>query len=165
MFFDNEASDTTSNGRVDIDDGKCRTPYHGSRLTHVGCNLNKVQTSTPLSVAFFSEPNQTIIQNAIRNKVWRATQKVIGTQDAMQLQIIMRSIFLQHARHSVSIPVPQQIQELNDRVLEYCVPRVSSNVQQYLHYKKDVSTLPTPFDHAMNMSQKGSKTLQTHPFV
>ena len=49
--------------------------------------------------------------------------------------------------------------------LAYSVPRVSSNVQQYLHYKQDVSTLPTPFDHAVNMSQKGSKTLRTHPFV
>ena len=163
---------TPHNGRVNIASTPATPSYElataasaasgGGRAVR---HLHTIQTSTALSGAYFSEANQTILQNALRYRVWRSTKHVIGRQDTMQLQIVMRSIFLQHARHSVAVPIAQQVAALNERVLAACVPDVISNVKQYVHYKQDVSTLPTPFDHAVNMSQKGSKTLSSQPFI
>jgi hypothetical protein len=166
------------NGRVHIDDRLPRAKYAlypASQQQQGGPgrptapqpvrHLDSIQTKSTLSEAFFSEANQTIIQNAIRYNVWKTTSNMISKQDSVQLQIIMRSIFLQHARHSQVIPVCEQVEKLNSRVLAYSLPQVTSNVKQYMHYKQDVSKLPEPFEHPVNMSQKGSKTLSTHPFV
>jgi hypothetical protein len=125
--------------------------------------LQSIQTNTPLSRLFFSEDNQLILQNAMRYRVWQNTRNIIDTQDHLQLQIVMRSMFLQCAKHQPD-RIAEQIRELNERVLEYCVPIVTSNLLQYLQYKKDVSQLPEPLEHAMNMSQRGGKTLSPNPF-
>ena len=163
-----------TSGRVTINDGVHR-PQHGlhnsagytaaSAAPTPVRHIDSIQTQSVLSTAFFSEANQTILQNAIRYNVWKNTSQIIGKQNSVQLQIIMRSIFLQFARHSVGVPIRDQVAQLNDRVLNYCLPEVISNVKQYMHYTEDVSQLPMPFDHAVNVSQKGSKTLSTHPFV
>lgn len=160
-----------TNGRVAIDDRKARQAYSlyapdpneggGRTISHLG----SVQTETTLSRAYFSKANQQILQNAIRSNVHKSTGEVIGEQDSVQLQIIMRSIFLQNARHSESVPISEQVATLNRLVLEYALHEVISNVKQHLQYKKDISRLPEPFDHAVNVSQKGSKTLSVHPFV
>jgi hypothetical protein len=158
-----------TNGRIAIDDRKVRKNYRlfkpSETVPERSTHLDSIQTSTDLSTAYFSNANQTILQNAIRHNVHKQTGEVIGNQDAIQLQIIMRSIFLQYARHNDGVPVCEQIASLNSRVLDYALPHVVSNVRQYLQYKKDASTLPEPFEHAINVSQKGSKTLSEHPFV
>ena len=58
-----------------------------------------------------------------------------------------------------------QIAELNAKVVAYCVPIVTSNVKQYLHYRKDVSTLPEPMAYGLATSQAGSRSLEMKPFV
>tara|TARA_Y200000002_G_C22676481_1_gene662295 strand:+ start:1427 stop:2152 length:726 start_codon:yes stop_codon:yes gene_type:complete len=126
--------------------------------------LQSIQKSSCLSNAFFSDKNQEIIQNSIRYRVWERTQYTIDKQDYLQLQIIMRSIFLQCAKHQ-SDYIAKQVQELNHRVLEYCVPIITSNLLQFIQYKKDVSSLPVPLEHAMNVSNSGSKSLQTNPHI
>jgi hypothetical protein len=126
--------------------------------------LQTIQTDSCLSKAFFSDKNQEIIQNSIRYHVWVKTQHVIDKQDYLQLQIVMRSIFLQCAKHQ-SDYIAEQVKELNHRVLEYCVPIIVSNLLQFIQYKKDVSSLPVPLEHAMNVSSSGSKTLQTNPHI
>jgi hypothetical protein len=156
-----------NNGRVNVAHATEKAfPMHTSAQHHTtDSHLSTIQMDSTLSRTFFSLENQQILQNAIRYQVWENTQKVIGTQDSLQLQIVMRSSFLQHARHSDSIPIKKQIKELNDWTLEYCVPKIISNVKQFMHYTKDLATLPVPADHAVNVSQKGSKTLSVHPFV
>ena len=45
------------------------------------------------------------------------------------------------------------------------MPIVTSNVKQYLHYRKDVSTLPEPMAYGLATSQAGSRSLEMKPFV
>ena len=129
--------------------------------------LKSLQTTTLLSKAYFSPANQEILQNAIRKGVHDATEQVVDKQDYLQLQIVMRSVFLQYAKHDTSsaAAIRAQIAELNAKVVAYCVPIVTSNVKQYLHYRKDVSTLPEPMAYGLATSQAGSRSLEMKPFV
>ena len=103
---------------------------------------------TPLSQAFFSQENIQIIQNGIRSGVYKRSngQYVIGDQDCDSIKIIMRSVFLQYSANKPS-SIPQQIIELNNIVLNYCVQQVYSEAQGYMKYIDDVSTLAVPIAH------------------
>jgi hypothetical protein len=128
--------------------------------------LQSIRSATPLSNAFFSDSNQKNLQNAIRYEVWMKThrQHVIDYQDALQLQLIMRSIFLQYGKNA-NTNLTEQIEQLNRIVLNYAVPRIYTNLLQYIQYKKDITTLPEPLEHSVNVSQKGDRTLVTNRFI
>lgn len=104
--------------------------------------------STPLSLAYFSQENIQLLQNAIRFGVHRKSngQYLIGPQDCDSLKIVMRSVFLQNAINSPT-NIMQQIAELNKIVLEYCIQQIYSEAQGYMKYVGDVSTLVVPIAH------------------
>ena len=108
---------------------------------------------TPLSQAFFSQENIQIIQNGIRSGVYKRSngQYVIGDQDCDSIKIIMRSVFLQYSANKPS-SIPQQIIELNNIVLNYCIQQVYSEAQGYMKYMDDVSTLVVPIAHPVQAS-------------
>ena len=70
-----------------------------------------------------------------------------------------------YVSRSSAAAIRAQIAELNAKVVAYCVPIVTSNVKQYLHYRKDVSTLPEPMAYGLATSQAGSRSLEMKPFV
>jgi hypothetical protein len=159
-------------GRTPVTNPKARSwikeqAHH--RTTDAGATeqLRTLQTTTLLSQAYFSEANQEILQNAIRREVYDATEQIVDKQDYLQLQIVMRSIFLQYAKHDTSSPevIRQQIAELNAKVIDYCKRIVISNVKQYMHYRKDVATLPEPMAYGLATSSQGSRSLELKPFV
>jgi len=117
-------------------------------------------TDTPLSLAFFSKENMSIIQNGIRAGVYHQSngQYVIGPQDCDSLKIIMRGIFLQNSANQVN-NVPQQIAELNKIVLNYCVQQVYSEAQGYMKYLDDASTLVVPISHPV-MANNNDRQLE-----
>ena len=103
---------------------------------------------TSLSIAFFSKENIQILQNGIRAGVYKKSngQYTIGPQDCDSLKIIMRSVFLQHAANQVN-NIPEQINQLNKMVLNYCIQQVYSEAQGYMKYIDDASTLVVPIAH------------------
>ena len=128
--------------------------------------LGAMQQSTALSRAYFSPENTQILHNALRKGVHDATGTIIHEQDTEQLQLVMRSVFLQHSRnqtHSAEV-IREQIQEMNTKVTEYCVPVVVSNLKQHQQYLVDVSTMPVPLDMGIATSQAGSRSLELKPF-
>ena len=50
--------------------------------------------------------------------------------------------------------------ELNNKVVEWAVENIITNIDQYINYKKTCSTLPMPLERAQLPSQKGTKTLE-----
>ena len=161
----NPPTGRSGNGRVVIDDEVSRGKfafYEGgdSSLAFNKQALHSIHVETPLNQAFFSQDNEDWIQNALRRRVYDKSggQYVIGKQDRTQLQIVMRSIFLQHGKN-LDKDIDKQILHLNERVLEYCVRTVYSNVLQYIRYKQDVSRAPQVLAHPVKVSQAGSKTL------
>jgi hypothetical protein len=75
----------------------------------------------------------------------------------------MRAIYLQEAKHA-PYGVVQQVQELNQKVLDFCVPRIMEEIRMFSYYKKDVGMLPTPMARGEFSSSKGLRVLETKEF-
>ena len=99
---------------------------------------------------FFSDMNIDAIHQSIRYGVNKSTGQVVAKQSDNTIYIVMRSIMLQYANLRTSGDnLAEEIRSLNQRVIDYCVENVSSNVQQYLGYIKDIERLPIPMDHPL----------------
>ena len=110
---------------------------------------------------FFSKQNMDIIQNLIRCRVYKESNNkhIIGRQSDLQLKIIMRSIYFQYAKNNPN-NIKEQITVLNNKIIDYSVKEIISNIKQYLSYKKAVSTIPEPLDRPKNLNSAGTKSLQ-----
>ena len=118
---------------------------------------------TPLSIAFFSQENQQILQNGIRAGVYKMSgnKSIISQQSNSSLKIIMRAIFLEHSKNNYT-DIRNQIEVLNQHVLKYSIPRIYGETQGYLKYLQDASTLVVPLSNPISMSL--DKTLELKPF-
>lgn len=125
--------------------------------------LNGNWENSLLSRSFFSMDNQQIIQNGIRAGVYKLSQHsyVVAQQSDTQLKMIMRGIFLEHSNNQPT-RITEQINELNQRVIQYCVPKVYSEAKAYLIYLQDASTLAVPLRPPIHQSTK--QTLELKPF-
>ncbi len=123
--------------------------------------------NVPVSQAFFSVSNMNAVQNAIRREVYEKSKEkqwVVGPQDIDELKIIMRALYL---RYGLNLPdkIQQQVEDLNRTVLDYCVPRILSEVWAYHEYLKDISQMPIPMERAVSMSSAGSKSMPMTKFL
>ena len=121
---------------------------------------------TVLSNTFFSELNRKAIQDSIRYYVYKITNMVIDYQSTQELFIVMRSILLQHANFKINQQkLFDEVRKLNKMVVDYCVKEVSSNVQQYDTYVKDLEKLPVPLDRPSFDPATGNTTYDLSNFV
>ena len=177
-FFQNVSNQTPINtnygynGRVFFD-VKDSTPVPNYELysnsnkeqQQIDSTLNYSLEDTGLSRLYFSKENLDNIQKDIRETVYTLTANdkdpildnvkpvAIGRQNDLQLQIIMRSIFLQYAKHN-NDDIAGQIRELNDLVIREAVPDIITNLKQYLGYSADIQRAPQLMDRAQNTFQQ-----------
>ena len=97
---------------------------------------------TDLSNSFFCSKNIERLQDDLKKGVYEASngQYVIDRQNNDELKIVMRGIFLIYARNLPN-GVQKQIETLNNKVLDYCVPQVLGEAQGYVQYTVDASTM------------------------
>ena len=167
------------NGRVNMDarpsaGGFLADPAKGGFGYRTAVDANPAQdlmrgnwSENTLSQTFFGPANMKIIQNAIRRQVYDKSgdkQWVVDEQSADELQIVMRSIFLQYAKN-LEFDIPGQIADLNKLVIEWCVPRIMSEIGMYEYYLKDISKMPVPLPQPMSMSSAGTKSLPFRKFM
>jgi hypothetical protein len=116
-----------------------------------------------MSNAFFSIQNQQIIQNGIRAGVYKLSSNkyIIAQQPDTDIKIVMRTIYLNHCENRTG-NIKEQIHELNQYVLDYCIPRVYSEAKGYMTYLRDASTLVVPM--ARPIYTATNKTLELKPF-
>jgi len=121
-------------------------------LKQVECNM--------LNQLYLSAENIEYIQQRIRYEVYMATNQetIIGRQDETELIIIMRSIYFTYGRN-LPKDIKGQIKNLNDLVIQDCVPKILSGVQADLRYLLDASSNPIPLSLPQNMSNTGMKQL------
>lgn len=115
-----------------------------------------------LSMLYFSKPNMDNIQNQIRYNVWLRSNKrhVIGHQNTLDLEVVMRSIYLQYALH-LNCRYKEQIERLNQLVVDWCVPKILVEVEQHMAYLDQVQAQPVPIDLPQNLSTAGTKMLRS----
>ena len=96
-----------------------------------------------LELVFFSKDNMNIINKQLILAVYKKTNKkfLICAQKEENLIIVMRYIFIEYAKN-LPYEIPEQITELNCRVVSEILPTVISNVDQKVGYIIDISTQP-----------------------
>lgn len=151
------------NGRVDLMSSQPPNPLLLQDKIPANTNsfhnsLNGIQETSKLSFAFFSRENIKIVQNAIRKGIYdRSNGKfIIGEQDYDTLNIIMRSVYLQNSTN-LETNIQKQIISLNNLVVDYAVNQIYGEVNGYMKYKNDISTLAVP----MNLPIYANKTTNT----
>ena len=126
---------------------------------------------TPLTFAFFSSKNIQSIQNLIKYTIHRETGYVVDDQSSNELMIIMRSIFLEYSLHPKLMDdtmsneerqiligkYKNEVARLNQIVINSIVPKIISQVQQYIDYLRDASEQPYYMDKPKNESTQGQK--------
>jgi hypothetical protein len=126
---------------------------------------------TPLTFLFFSDKNIQNIQNMLKYLVHKQNGYIIDDQSVTELLIIMRGIFLEYSLHpklidesmsdqeknELKIKYTNEVKRLNKLVIDYIVPKVVSQMQQYLDYLKDASEQPYYMDKPQNVSIQGQK--------
>jgi hypothetical protein len=170
-------TDTMNNGRVDVmssypNEAMMQGPpwstmaiAHGPRTTDDFQRdaIRSIHVPDGLSELYFSQTNVDAVQQGIRYGVFKQTGKTIGEQSVTELKIVMRSIYLQYARHRAG-EVLQETRELNKRVLDFCVKQIVDEIGIYEHYKADISRLPEPLARSTNVSSAGTRELPAHQF-
>ena len=127
--------------------------------------LRSIHSSNELATVFFSQQNLDVLQEAIRYLVWVKSCKrfVIDKQSDTEVRLVMRSMYLQYAKHK-QYDVLGQIKELNMLVLDFCVPRIVQEIDLYKRYIVDITQLPTQMDRGQFISAKGTKVLEMKSF-
>jgi hypothetical protein len=113
--------------------------------------LNGVWERSVHSDLFFSAKNTQTIQNAIRAQVYAKSGNkfVLAQPDPDNLQIIMRSFFLQYAQFDPS-RVTAELQMINDLVIEFCVHQLYGSAVSHIRYLEDQSSLVQPLERPLN---------------
>lgn len=144
------------------------TSISGSNTRFMFKNL---YSETPLTFLFFSNKNIDNVQNLLKMIVHRETGYIIDNQSVNELMIIMRSIFLEYSLHpplidekmsdkqrsDLLIKYTNEVFRLNQIVVNEIVPKVISQIQQYVDYLRDASQQPYQMDKPKNESVKGQK--------
>ena len=118
-------------------------------------SIKGIHESSGVSEAYFSRENIATIQGTIRFEVHKRTNKVIDKQSEQELNIVMRSIYLQHGNPVVSSNnIVSEIQKLNEMVVDFCVDQITVQVKQYEGYIKKLSNLPVPLDRPKYLNKQ-----------
>lgn len=123
--------------------------------------IGKYLSYNTLQSAYFSKENIEVVQKLLKYNVYIQSDKryIIKEQDYNQLKIVMKSIYLQYSQN-MDTDIARQVNILNSYVLDYCVPNILSNIEQYIVYKNDVSRIQIPLDLPICTSVAGTRT---HP--
>lgn len=155
-----------SPGRFNLTDAD--NNISGSNTRYLFKNL---YGETPLTFLFFSNRNVENIQKMIRYIVHRETGYVVDKQSTNELLVIMRSLFLEYSAHPPLIDADmsqerivelqrkytEEVGRLNEIVVNAVVPKVVSQMQQYVDYLRDISTQPYQMQTPKNSSVTGER--------
>ena len=124
--------------------------------------IKTIQQRNPVLDFFFSEGNVRHLQKTMSELVdiySDGLYKISADKQRKSILLtIMRSIYLQSPIDHYGI-VRDEVCRLNRNVLDWAVPNVISNVQQYLGYVRDKGKPYMTIDRPMNMSVQGTKVI------
>lgn len=149
------------NGRIFIAPDEHVKPYelyqNSTQQQHTDTSIiSNIVVPNALSRTFFSNDNVERIQLQIIDTVYKTCQKQISKQSYQELQIIMKSMYLQYGRN-LPYDIESQVLTLNKYVVDECVRIIVPNVLQYNKYLEDI-TSPIPImPRSQNVSNKGYK--------
>lgn len=123
-----------------------------------------IWNKTPLSCKFFSAENIKYLNDQIILNIRKKSNGKynIGPQSQDELKTIMRSIYLEYSRNMLG-EIPEQLNALNNKVLNFAIPKVFASIQSYAKYLEDISSTYQLMDRPI-YSNMDDKTLSLNPW-
>lgn len=118
--------------------------------------ISNIVVPNALSRTYFSNDNIERLQLMIIDAVYKSCQKKISRQSYQELQIIMKSMYLQYGRN-LSYDIEGQVATLNKYVVDESVRIIVPNVLQYNKYMDDITSPVPVMPLSQNVSNKGDK--------
>lgn len=118
--------------------------------------ISNIVVPNALSRTYFSNDNIERLQLMIIDAVYKTCQKKISRQSYQELQIIMKSMYLQYGRN-LPYDIEGQVATLNKYVVDECVRIIIPNVLQYNKYMNDITSPVPVMPLSQNVSNKGYK--------
>lgn len=152
-------------GRLPLSDQETRmtvppavlfAPEPGMESSEVKERIHFRHSSTPVNEEFFSQANVDRIQDRIRAEVLGMVNATIDRQSDVDLKLVMRSYYLQYAGESV--------EQLNERVVNFCANRIAVEVEAYRYYRKDILDFPAPIQRPLDTHVYGTRTGELKSF-
>tara|TARA_Y100000389_G_scaffold134458_1_gene131928 strand:+ start:1286 stop:1786 length:501 start_codon:yes stop_codon:yes gene_type:complete len=158
------------NGKINIMGPNISTKFSMMDRIPINSNSNFLNSLTgifersQLSDTFFSQQNIKNIQIKLKQGVYQKSNGtlVIDDQSEEVIVSIMKNMYLEHSKN-LNTNIAHQVEELNNYVLNYCIPNVYNEAIAYLKYKEDSSKMHTPM-RAPIYSNKTNKTLEMKPW-
>jgi hypothetical protein len=165
----------TLNGDVKsmVSPGRYKLTENDDKLTESNTRhlFKNLYGETPLTFLFFSEQNVENLQLLIRYIVHKETGYVVDKQSQTELLVVMRSIFLEYSAHPplfdnkmsdatralILEKYKKEVARLNDIVIYAVVPKLVSQLQQYVDYLRDSTQQPYQMDTPQNSSISGER--------
>lgn len=123
--------------------------------------LKTFQERNPLMDFFFSKKNLDHLQNLIIQMVNYQSNGMykISKQSDTELLVVMRSIYIKTPTnpYSTGNDFRRDICTMNKNVLDWVVPRILVNIQQYLGYVRDQGNNYRPIQRPEFMSNTGNR--------
>ena len=118
----------------------------------------------PVTDLFFSNENVKRIQRMIKQEVYNRTRgkyKLEQDQAEADLLVSMKAVLFDENVGSSFLPtkIKRQVKKLNIGVVQYIVPEMISNIEQYYGYLKDINKPIEPMLRPTNVNNAGRKTL------
>jgi len=110
---------------------------------------------------YFSDDNVRRIQKKIKQEVYNRTKgkyRLKEDQDPLHLNVAMRTIF-KHNGRNLPTHIVRQVKLLDKQTIEYIVPDMIVNLEQYYGMIKDIENPIDPIDRPLNVGGRGRKTL------
>ena len=116
---------------------------------------------SPVSDMFFSHANLKHLKRLVCRSIYQQSggkyNPAPEAQSDNELLTVMRSIYLNHARH-LTDRIREQVAELNFQVIIDMTPRAISNAQLHLSYIRDSTQQPLPMDRPHYVSSAGTRS-------
>lgn len=121
-------------------------------------NCQDADNAELVKEAFFLRENIEIIQNSIIRTIAKKHKVIISRQKEEDLIILMNGIYHDYARH-LPYNLKEQVQELNDRVVNFIVPWLVNEITAYQNYLIDSNTPLRPPELPMNVAKNRKESL------
>ena len=149
------------NGLIQMEPNESVKPYElykdSSKQQDTNVSIiSNIVVPNALSRTYFSNDNVERLQLQIVNEVYKQSSKKISKQSYQELQIIMKSMYLQYGRN-LPTDIESQVITLNKYVIDECVRIIVPNVLQYNKYIDDITSPIPVMPRSQNVSNKGYK--------
>jgi|SaaInlV_200m_DNA_3_1039701.scaffolds.fasta_scaffold74003_1 hypothetical protein len=108
-----------------------------------------------LELAFFSDQNMDIIQKQTILTIFREVGWKVPYQRKTSITIVMKYIYNFYARN-LPYKITEQIRDLNSKVVAEIVPRMITQIEQYLGYIRDSNRPLQCLERPINPTIKGN---------